>query len=142
MIKLLGQAAELGQLGNKAIDAASQYGGEVWLLSIVLIAIGILAGVWLWQVSIPNQRANRENNSKLTEAVSTMSAIVGNTHERVMTTGQHVVEVKAAVNAICKAKAVECDILGQLADKADLDLSSQLGHLRGLSEASSDMVGK
>ncbi len=56
--------------------------------------------------------------------------------------GQDVVDVKATVRAICKAKTVEYTILEKLSNNAGLNLSAELGQLKGLSEASSEMVGK
>ncbi len=137
---LLGQAAEVATLGSKAIDASAQYGGEVWLLSIVLLSIGILGGIWIWQVSIPNQRSARDNTAKLTEAVITLTSVTGATHQHVVTTSQDMTETKAAVRSLCRSKVIEADILTKLADKADLDINSELGELKGINQASADMV--
>lgn len=140
--QILAQASEAVTLGSKAIDASSQYGGAIWLLSVLLIALLILAAIWLWKVSIPNQASQRENSAKLTEALTTMSSVVSSTHSQVTTTGQDVVDVKATLRAVCKAKVVEFSILEKLSNNSGLNLSVELGQLKGLSEASSEMIGK
>lgn len=137
---LLAQTAEAVQLGTQFVDTAGGFGGAVWLLSLVLIFIALLVGFHTWQIGIPNANAHRENTQKLADAIVVMSTTTSDTLHQVRDSGVTIDDTQSAIRAMASCRGAECSALQKLAEKAGVDVSSELGEIRGTMRAAAEIV--
>lgn len=140
MIGLLGQASEVANLGSKAIDASSQYGGEIWLLSVVLISVASLVALYTWKIGIPNANAHRDNSEKLATAITALVPPVSETNIQIRESNETLMRTSSAIRAMASCRGAECAALEKLASKAGVDVSAELGQIRGAMLAAESIV--
>lgn len=125
------QASEAVTTVGEVLKTSSQYGSDVFLTSLILICGAALTGVYVWYVAIPNGKSHRENTQILSAAIQTMSG-------QSSTTLDHAVQIRGSTDTIQKqidklmdCKKLEVVAIQKVADKCDVDLTSELSELRG-----------
>lgn len=136
------QTAEAVQLGTQFVDTAGGFGGAVWLLSLVLLFIALLVGFYAWKIGIPNATAHRDNSSKLADAISAMGPLTSETHAKVHISGQTIDQTQSMIRVIASCRVAECAALEKLAQKANVDVSAELGEIRGAYRAATEIAAQ
>jgi hypothetical protein len=139
-MNLLAQTAELTEVAGKAIDASSGFGGEVWLLSIVLISVGALVGFYTWKIGIPNANAHRENTAKLSEAVSSLVSPIRETNIVVQSSDYRLAKIECALLAKATVREAEAEALEKIASHCGVNVSGELGRIRGAMAAAASIL--
>jgi hypothetical protein len=139
---VLAQTTEAVELGSKFVDTAGGFGGAVWLLSLVLLFIALLVGYYTCKIGIPNANAHRENTQKLADAIVVMSGTTTDTLTQVRVSGGTIDETQAAIRAMASCRSAECSALQKLAEKAGVDVSAELGEIRGTMRAAAEIVSR
>jgi hypothetical protein len=140
MVSVIAQANEAVQLGTQFVEKASGFGGEVWLLSLVLLFIALLIAFYTWKIGIPNANAHRENSKKLADAISVMSVTTVQTNEQVNSSSQSLGQLQTAVRVMASCRAAECSALERVADKTGVDVSKELGIIQATMTVASEVV--
>ena len=125
------QVSEAITTAGEVLKTSSQYGSDVFLTSIILIFGAALTGMYVWYVAIPNGKSHRENTQILSAAIQTMSG-------QSSTTLDHAVQIRGSTDTIQKqidrlmdCKKLEVVAIQKVADKCDVDLTSELSELKG-----------
>ena len=125
------QVSEAITTTGEVLKTSSQYGSDVFLTSIILICGAALTGVYVWYVAIPNGKSHRDNTERLSTAIQTMSG-------QSTTTLDHAVQIRGSTDTIQKqidrlmdCKKLEITAIQKVADKCDVDLTSELSELKG-----------
>ena len=112
---------------NTALKGATEYGGEVWIASLVIISGVVLLGLYIHKVAIPNRIANQRLAQTLGEAVAAIGHTAGATLSHVEVTREDVGRIKGGLKVMAK-------VAGKLqAAKAlaEIDLSEEIGEIKG-----------
>lgn len=140
---ILAQADVIQDGVSDAIKGASQYSGEVWLASIIVIGmfclVGILGGMYLYYVQIP--RSKKEDDrydiqakayATLSQCVAELSKLNADTHESTKRVVEHTEMIRDRIEKTRHLTNVLITVFEKIADKVGIDISKELGRIQGI----------
>lgn len=137
------QLSEAVTAGSEVVRASSQYGPETFLAVIIVGAVLVIVGLWVWKVLIPvslskaeadreSARSSRENAAQLSQAMSSCLPIISGTHERVFKTGVVVDGTEVSIHRMGLVLKVGITAIEKLAKDSGVDISQELSRIHGI----------
>jgi hypothetical protein len=127
----LAQVNEAITAGTEIVKTSSQLGSDVFLTCIILLIIGILGGMHVWFVSIPNGKSHRQNSERLSEAIQAMSGTSSDTLDHTKDIKVNAQLVKMQVDRMVGCKTLEVRVIQKIADACNVDVAEELAEIRG-----------
>lgn len=112
---------------GRALDGATQFSGEVWIASLVIISGVVLLSLYIHKVAIPNREANQKLAQTLGEAISAIGHTAGATLTHVEVTREDVGRIKGGLQVIAKIASK----LHSASELSDVDLAEEIGEMKG-----------
>ena len=119
---LLAQAAEAINGATRVTEQASKYGGDVFVVVIVLLIVA----TYVILVTVPDARARREQSASLAKAIETMAPHVVGAHDHAKTAGENTARILSALQRLVGV----VQKLNQNGPKLDID--GDLRELKGV----------
>lgn len=124
---------------KELIKSGTSLGGNVFLIMLLLVLGFATFGAWFYWVIKPDRDAAREakrlaeeNKAKLGETVSALSDIALSTRRSVRSIKRQVNQSGDDLRKTLRCKLIEVEAIAKLAKKLDIDISSELGNVKGL----------
>ena len=99
---------------------------------IILVAVLVLAGLWIWYIAVPRaasdrkiQEASQETSRINAETLKQLTAVTTSMHGRVNQSG-------TTLNAILTIKKIEIDCFDAIATATNCNLNKQISEMRGV----------
>ena len=127
----LAQTDEAIKAGSEVIKTAGSLGSDVFLTSIILIAMSVLGGIYVWYVAIPNGKSHRENSEKLSTVMQTMGTQTTSTLDHAVVIRGSTDVIQKQIDRLIGCKKLEVEAIQKISDACKVDVSNELFEIKG-----------
>lgn len=116
---------------DSTLKTASSLGSDIFISTLVIISVMILAVLYIWKIAIPRQRVDAELAQKLGETTAAIGRIAADTYSIVKNNSSNLDLIANVLIHHTSCNEDILDIIAKLAKYANLDIAKELGVIQG-----------
>lgn len=119
-------ASQIAEAVAKSLESSG--GGTAWIAGVAITVFGSLAALWIIKVAIPESN----NRAKHTEVLAVQGQTIAGIAKEVIDAGKVSEHTLRTLMLMLSMNRVELKAFEKISEQAKIDLTSEIGELRGI----------